>query len=232
MKSPVRVRILSLLREREMGFDELVADSGRAKSTISIHLKDLALEGILESKPDPLDSRKKVFSICPGYLGSLSAHDRIDEDIGAFVLSALQRDADPSSVFKALFQATRLALMREGVTVDPILYAAGSSVGQALSGQINAPDLDTLLQNIGAFWDERGLGRLEVVSRDPLTLDIYNCYECQDFPPLGRPVCAFDAGILAALFEVHFREEQIVTETKCYAMNDTCCRFVVLPRTE
>ncbi|RXE57053.1 hypothetical protein ABH15_02670 [Methanoculleus taiwanensis] len=232
VKSPVRVRILSMLREREMGFDEIVARSARAKSTISVHLKELAGEGILDARPDPLDSRKKIFSLRPGYLGSLSADDRIDEDLGGFVLAALEREADPSSVFKAFFQAIRLSLMREGVMVDPILYSAGSSVGRALSGLVNAPDIETLLMNLCAFWGERGLGRLEVVSRDPLTLDIYDCYECQGLPQLGKPVCAFDAGILAALFEAHSRDEWVVTETKCYAMNDACCRFVVLPRAE
>ena len=57
INSPVRVKILSMLRQGELSFDQLVELSGKAKSTVSVHLKRMADEGIIGSKTDPLDAR-------------------------------------------------------------------------------------------------------------------------------------------------------------------------------
>jgi predicted hydrocarbon binding protein len=52
---------------------------------------------------------------------------------------------------------------------------------------------------------------------------------CGDLPQLGRPACAFDAGILSAVFSLHFKKKQQVEETACYAVDDDHCRFVIRP---
>ena len=58
IKSPVRVKILSMLRNGDLSFDEIVKLSGRAKSTVSSHLKAMSRDGIINSRVDPEDARK------------------------------------------------------------------------------------------------------------------------------------------------------------------------------
>ncbi len=231
MQSPVRVKILTMLREQEMAFEEIVARSGRAKSTISVHLKDMVQEGILDSSADPRDGRRKLFRIRSEYLGTLSPADRVDDDIGSYILAALQTEDDPSGFFRALFRAIRLSLLHEGVIIDPILHRAGLRVGETVYELVRDTDLQQMIRNLAALWARYRLGRLELASTDPLTITIQDCFECQDLPRLGRSACAFDTGVLTAVFQAHFREEQKVTETRCYAMGDTECRFIVESRT-
>jgi predicted hydrocarbon binding protein len=199
-----------------------------SKSTISIHLKGLVRNGILGSKPDPRDSRKKIFFLYSEYLGTLSPADRVEEDIGTQLLASLERGGDTSRFFKALFRAIRLSLLRDGISIDPILRKAGLSVGRALYPAVEDPDLMRMIENLADFWNRHSLGRLETVALSPVTLDIFDCFECQDLPKLGRPACAFDAGILTGIFESFFEEDQTVTETNCYAMGDAFCRFEVV----
>jgi len=45
--NPVRRMILAALREREHSFDEIVALSGRVKSTVSVHLQEMAATGVV-----------------------------------------------------------------------------------------------------------------------------------------------------------------------------------------
>jgi len=71
IKSPVRVKILSMLREGDLSFEELVKFSGRAKSTVSSHLKSLSQEGIINSRVDPYDARKKIFFLQSEYIGKI-----------------------------------------------------------------------------------------------------------------------------------------------------------------
>ena len=41
VKSPVKLTILEMLRSNDMEFDEIVRNTGKSKSTISVHLKSL-----------------------------------------------------------------------------------------------------------------------------------------------------------------------------------------------
>ena len=230
VESPVRVQILSMVREHEMPFEEIVAASGRAKSTISVHLKGMVQDGILSSKPDPRDSRRKIFFIYSEYLGTLSPADRVEEDVGAQLLASLRDGGDTSQFFKALFRAIRLSLLREGITIDPILRAAGLAVGRALYPAVGDPDLARTIAHLSDFWKRHGLGRLVTVSLSPVTIDIFDCFECQDLPKIGKPACAFDAGILAGIFESYFGNQLVVTETHCYAMGNSHCRFEIANR--
>lgn len=225
--SPVRVKILSMLRKNELSFDQIVALSGKAKSTISVHLKKLVDEGIIDSKPDPKDARKKIFFINSEYLGELSHEKRLEEDIDSYVASYISSDGDPFEFFRLMFKTIRVSLMAQGINIDPILYEAGIKVGTALYEKVADPKIDKFLQNIADFWKTHYLGTIEVKSMDPLIINVYDCYECRGLPYTGVPACAFDSGILKSLFTIHFQDEQLVKETKCYSMGDNYCCFVI-----
>ena len=61
VKSPVKLTILEMLRDGDMEFDEIVSNTGKSKSTISVHLKSLREDGIISYRMDPKDNRKKIF---------------------------------------------------------------------------------------------------------------------------------------------------------------------------
>lgn len=225
--SPVRVKILSMLRKNELSFDQIVAFSGKAKSTVSVHLKKLVDEGIIDSKPDPEDARKKIFFINSEYLGELSHEKRLEDSIETYVTNYISSDGDPFEFFRLMFKTIRVALMAQGINIDPILYEAGLKVGDALYEKVSDPEINKFLQNIADFWETHYLGRVEVKSIDPLIINVYDCYECRGLPYTGVPACAFDSGILKSLFTAHFKDEQTVKETKCYAMGDNYCCFAI-----
>ncbi len=227
INSPVRVKILSMLRNGELSFDQVVELSGKAKSTISVHLKKMVDDGIIGSKPDPSDARKKIFFIKSEYLGKLSGKKVLTENIGDYVNSYVESEGDPYEFYRLIFHTIRISLIRQGIDIDPILYEAGVKVGSALYENIKDTDINKLAENITNFWDTHNLGRVYVEKLKPLTINVYDCFECKSLPPLGRPACAFDSGILKAVFSAHFKNEQIVNETKCYAMGDDYCSFKI-----
>ena len=47
VKSPVKLTILEMLKNGEMEFDEIVSNTGKSKSTVSVHLKSLREKGII-----------------------------------------------------------------------------------------------------------------------------------------------------------------------------------------
>ena len=65
-----------MLRDSEMEFDEIVSNTGKSKSTVSVHLKGLREMGIVSYKIHPNDNRKKIFYIDSKYLGSVNVSDQ------------------------------------------------------------------------------------------------------------------------------------------------------------
>jgi predicted hydrocarbon binding protein len=227
INSPVRVKILSMLRQGELSFDQLVEYSGKAKSTVSVHLKRMTNEGIIGSKTDPLDARKKIFFIKSEYLGKLSGKKIVTDKIEDFVTSYVNSSGDPYEFFRLIFLTIRVSLIRQGIDIDPILYEAGVKVGETLYNKIKDPDINKFTLNISNFWKTHNLGQVEIESLEPLIINVSDCFECQNLPQIGRPACAFDSGILKSIFSAHFEEEQIVKESKCYAMGDNYCSFTI-----
>jgi predicted hydrocarbon binding protein len=225
--SPVRMKIVSMLREHEMSFDDIVASSGKVKSTISVHLKSLADEGIVSSRTDTGDARKKIFFIDSNYLGGLSRRQKLEKDMEEYISKYALGSADPFTFFRFMFRTIRVSLMNEGIDVDPVLHEAGVNVGEALYRRVADKNLDKFLKNVAAFWSAQKLGRIKVESTTPLVLYVYDCFECQDLPYLGRPACAFDSGILQSIFSGYYGDTINVKETNCYAMGDGYCRFVI-----
>ena len=228
VQSPVRVKILSVLSTRDLAFDEIVRLSGRAKSTVSVHLRGLEEDGIIGSKTDPMDDRKKIFSLRSHPLGNLSGGIPVDDGLDR--AGQLIKGDDPFGFYRYMFRTIRVSLLSEGINIDPVLHESGNRVGHAIAGTLAAGDISVLLENLGGFWRKHNLGTLEVESLAPLTIRAYDCFECGNLPMLGRPACAFDAGILEAVFTEHFGKQHHVDETACYAMGDDHCRFVIVPR--
>ncbi|MDD1702459.1 MAG: ArsR family transcriptional regulator, partial [Methanoregula sp.] len=228
-QSPSRIQILSVLAGRELPFDEIVRLSGKAKSTVSVHLKGLEREGIVCGKIDPEDSRKKIFFIRSDRLGNLADKKPVIRDDETDVLARLANDTDPFRFYRLMFRTIRVSLLVEGINIDPVLQKAGYHVGERIYSCIAAPDLPDLLGKTAGFWKTNNLGKIEIESTAPLVLNVYDCFECGSLPQLGRPACAFDSGILQAIFSRHYRQTQQVTETACYAMGDDHCRFVIVP---
>lgn len=227
VQSPVRVKILSVLSTRDLTFEEIVQLSGRAKSTVSVHLKGLEQDGIIGSRADPGDERKKIFFLRSQALGNLTGRVAVDDmDLPGRLIA----DSDPFGFYRYMFRTIRISLLAEGINIDPVLHESGNRVGRTIAGDLAEAELPALLEKLRQFWKRHNLGTLEVESLAPLTLLAYDCFECGDLPQLGRPACAFDSGILEAVFSDHFKKSQQVDETACYAMGDDHCRFVITPR--
>lgn len=225
--SPVKVRILDMLARQDMGFDDLVEQSGRAKSTVSVHLKDLASAGIVSAKPDPLDGRKKVFSLHSLFLAGADSRPQGWFDIDSYVSREVPCEGDVAAMYRLFFSTIRLTLMNRGFSIDPILHLAGRKAGELLYPCVRAPTIEGMVNRVATLWESNGLGSVELEDWSPLTLSIRDCFECIDLPVSGSPACAFESGILSSLFSRYYSQQMQAIETHCYAMGNNHCRFEV-----
>ena len=209
VKSPVKLTILSMLKDTDMEFDEIVKNTGKSKSTISVHLKSLREDGIVNYRFDANDHRKKIFYISSKFLGEVKSGDprELEERKAEFIFNNI-------------------------IDVDNF-NETGKNMGYAIFKKIYDEDINKFSQNIMDFWKDNGMGILEVdLSGDVIEVTNYDCFECELLPKTGTPSCYLDAGILEALYSSFFELNVDVTEVKCFTMGDNCCNFLVEPTEE
>jgi hypothetical protein len=226
VKGQVKVKILDSLCLNNMSFNEIVELTGKAKPTVSQHLRELVDEGLIKSTKDPNDARRKIFCINAEFLGDLSRNKESKFDIDEY-FSKLPQLKDPFEFYRLILRSLRAEFWNEGINIDPILHNAGKRVGDVFYEELKSNDLDTLLENISKFWENKQLGQVEVTKHNPLTICVYDCFECKDLPEIGKPACSFDSGVLDSIFSRYFNRHITTNETECYAMGNECCTFVI-----
>lgn len=227
VNSSIKSKILEILEENERSGAEIVKLTGKSKATISAHLNDLVGMGIIESKPNPKDGRSKIFFIKSSYLGDLTRKNDFNKELDDYITEGVVNSEDPFAFFRFVFRTFRVALIEEGVNIDPILHNAGIKVGETFYSKLKDSQTDRFIENVADFWQKNKLGKIKTETLEPLTLKAYDCFECEDLPKIGRSACAFDSGILEAIFSAHFGRKVDVEEIKCFAKGDDYCSFVV-----
>ena len=230
VKSPVKLTILEMLRDSEMEFDEIVNNTGKSKSTVSVHLKSLREKGIISYRLHPVDNRKKIFYINSKYIGSVNISEpkEIEQTQSNYLVkNIVDTDAEFSTL---LFHTLKSMLIQEGVNIDPILQSTGNSIGKSIFEKMYDDDLDIFMENIANFWHNKGLGRLTYEIGQIIKITTYDCFECELLPKTGKPACFLDTGIFEGLFSEFFNLPVSVIETQCYTMGDEKCVFEVEPQ--
>lgn len=229
IKSPVKLTILEMLRDRDMEFDEIVSNTGKSKSTVSVHLKSLRESGIISYKVHSVDNRKKIFYLNSKYIGSVDITEpkEIEEtQVDYLVKHIVDEDAEFSTL---LFHTLKAMLIQEGINIDPILQSTGNSIGRSIFDILYDDDLDVFMNNIAEFWQRKGLGRITYKIGQIIKITTYDCFECGLLPKTGKPACYLDTGILEGLFTEFFKLPVSVIETQCYTMGDEKCVFEIEP---
>ena len=229
IQSPIKAQILSILKEGGLSGSQIVSSTKRSKSTISAHLQDLEDAGIIDWVIDPEDRRRKIYYINSKFLGDLSSPQEIEDDVSNFLEEYVVQADDPFKFFRYMFRTIRVALLDEGINIDPILHNAGVKVGQTFYKKLEGQDINDLARNLASFWETNKLGNIEIKSMNPIIIQAYDCFECEDLPQLGRPACSFDSGLLEGIFSNYYGQKVEAEETKCYAQGDDFCQFVIKP---
>lgn len=229
IESPVKQTILSLIAQEERTFDEIVRMTGKAKSTISVHTHDLINAGLIISKPDPVDQRKRILSLVSEPIGKLTNADRAPaSDLIQKGENTLPfTEGDIAGFFRYIIRAFRTEAMNLGMNLDPVLERTGMRIGNLLLPMITDEDITMKVRRMDRFWQRYGLGSITLISQKPLVIRVDGCFECQDLPITGHGSCVFDIGVLKSIFEIDFKECPLVSEIECYSAGYDHCTFLI-----
>lgn len=225
LDSPVKLKILELLRNGATSFDELVEQSSKAKSTISVHLDDLQELNLIQEKTFPNDRRKKFFvlnSICLAY-SEPPLRRQYSEHLNNFTFP----EPNGEDFMTHLFHTIRFGMEAYGFDPKPIMKRLGNDVGTKIGQKFRADDYDGVLSELSSFWKEHKLGDMRIIQSSSPAILVNNCYHCGRMPNVGKTLCSMDEGIIEGVFTSRLNMRCSVKETECYGTGHDHCKFVV-----
>lgn len=79
--------------------------------------------------------------------------------------------------------------------------------------------------------EELGIGQVRIVliSDEKIIIQLFECFTCGEMEYQGKSVCYFEGGILAGAISNICGQAMDAKETKCNALGDDYCEFVITP---
>ena len=230
VRSPIRIQILRLLRDNDVTFSEIQNVTGLSKSTVSTYLNTLDDAGLIVRITDPKDARRKIYHLSATYLGQIDPATYAAPSEYRELIRQTYTNYDRIDYKEMLPHIFRVALAESGIRIDPVLKRGGNILGEAVAPYVVSDSLDKTLENIQEFWDHYGFGEVHIVSKAPLVLDVYKCYECMTLPKGISGGCIISQGILSSLFSAFFKCLVEVKEVVCMTDGSEFCRFEIKPK--
>ncbi|MGD0056806.1 MAG: helix-turn-helix domain-containing protein [Methanomassiliicoccales archaeon] len=228
ISNPIRQKILNELQRREMSLSEIAALTGKAQSTLSSHLDELTRGGLIASRGDPGDNRRKIFYLTSKPIGgSVVPREDLREVVGMTIAGSI---GTPSTFLKGVIRSIIIGMQAVGLKMDPMLKDVGKMIGTEISKRMKSDNIEGLIKEIQVFYDEHDLGEVCVYSVKPLSLVIRDEYNCHKIPEAGRTFCLLNEGILGAIFESRTGMAlKVKTSTECLADGFNHCRVYIEP---
>lgn len=104
-----------------------------------------------------------------------------------------------------------------GERVDGLIYAGAKDAAADM-------EVDSI-DEVVTFFREKGVGKLTILSTDPLEARLDECATCSGLPSVGRPLCHFEGGLLAGFLESVLGDNIDLKEVKCWGLGDKTCLF-------
>ena len=225
LDSPVKLQLLDILKKGTTSFEELVEQTGKAKSTISVHLNDLEKLNLIENKPSPTDKRKKYFSLNSHYLAY--SEKPMWEDYDNYLNNFADSLLNGGSVRENLFSTMRFGMEAYGIDPNPILKKLGADFGIKIIDRIKSNDLVGILSELSVFWKKHNMGIMSITDNSGSSIRIDVCHHCSKMPNVGKTLCSMDEGILEGILSSKLGVGYTVRETECFGTGYDHCTFVI-----
>ncbi len=153
----------------------------------------------------------------------------IEEELGRMLKKERIRKEMPDTVNMKLPRVLVQSLQWISVGYASALYFAGKKLGDTILAKQLPGGLNPALKAISGIFMDMGMGRLEVVdaSAAKAIVRLYEGSTAYGMKPINKPVCFFEAGIIAGVLENKLEKRVMVNEVLCGGLGDNCEEFVV-----
>lgn len=226
VSNDVRRRILKELAERDLSLTDLSRITGKAQSTLSVHLDKMVSECLISYYDDPEDSRRKIYSL----VSVMLAHSKPPSDDAMTMAMDVLTDVadDPVKLRDAIARFMFLGFDAMGLSVEPMASVLGSIHAMALGGSLTGETIEDTVANARDYYKNLGFGEASVFSLKPLTIIIkdYMSFTEGSAMSLGH----YAAGFFCKVLEDATGKPYELVSSEVFGSDCNYFRFVVEPQ--
>jgi predicted hydrocarbon binding protein len=227
ISNPVRQKILSELQRRDLSLSEIAQLTGKAQSTLSVHLDKMVKEGLIGFRDDPEDNRRKIFYLVSKPVGSsVVPREDLIRQVESTIANSIGR---PSTFLKGVLRSIVIGMEAIGFNMDPVLKDIGRQIGNEISKRMLSNNVEGIIGEVKEFYKQHEMGEVNVFALHPITIIVKDEYDCSTAPDVGRTLCLMNEGILEAIFETRLGIPVRVTKTDTFGSNFNFCKYVIEP---
>ncbi len=221
----VRRQILHELANKNLSLSDLSRVTGKAQSTLSVHLDKMVSEGLISVHEDPDDSRRKVYSLVSIMLACSKPPS--DQAMTLAMDALIDVVDDPEKTRDMMTRLVFLGFDVMGLCVTPMAYILGSLHATALGGKLTGETVEDTVANARDYCKVMGFGDASVYSLKPLTIIIKDDLPCtEDFATsLGHYAAGFFCKVMEDATGNHYE----MVSNEVFGSDFNYFRFVIEP---
>ena len=225
ISDPLHQNILHNLAQGSMSTTEISAMTGKAQSTLSVHLDNMVSEGLIVSESDPQDSRRKIFTLSSRKLAFSKDANPSGMDYAKEILKAgVER---PQNFSRAFIKSLLMISEANGLDIGPIMEGIGVYVADVSAPTFESNKVEDIMRRLQEFYEQIDFGEVCIYTFIPLTIII----RMQDETPLmqieSRP--KFSHGLFKRILSNMIGRRYEVTHSEIFGVNNNYFKFVIEP---
>jgi DNA-binding MarR family transcriptional regulator len=223
ISDPLHQNILRHLTEGSLSTTEISVLTGKAQSTLSVHLDNMVSDGLIRSESDPQDSRRKIFTLSAMKLAFSKRANPSGMNYAREILKAGVEK--PENFSRAFIKALVMVSESNGLDIGPIMEGLGSDIGGILAPTIESNKLEDIMRRLQEFYEQIDFGEICIYTFIPLTVII----RVEDETPLmqieSRP--KFSHGLFKRVLTDVIGKSYEITHSEIFGINNNYFKFVI-----
>ncbi|MDO5852604.1 MAG: winged helix-turn-helix domain-containing protein [Thermoplasmata archaeon] len=225
VSNDVRRRILHELEAKNLSLTDLSKITGKAQSTLSVHLDKMISEGLITVHDDPEDSRRKVYSLVSVMLAYSKPPSDEAMTMAMKVLSEVADD--PVRTRDALAKFIFLGFDGMGLSVGPMATILGSIHAMALGGILSGKNIEDTVSNARDYYKKMGFGDASIYSLNPLSVIIKDDLSFTE--DSAKSLGYYATGFFSKILEDATGKAYVVVSSEVFGTDCNYFRFTLEP---
>ena len=222
VSDPLHQIILERLSKGPMSTTEISDLTGKAQSTLSVHLDQMVTQNLIRSEYDKNDSRRKIFTISSIKVASSKPISAEGVEEAKQMLSSAVKDN--KTFYKTLFKAVLMSAEANGMDVSPMMEILGTQMAERMAQKLQSAKMEDVIKELQEFYEKNDMGEVCVYTFLPLTIIIR---ETDEYQYKFEAMASFAHGLFRSLLSRVLGRKYVITMSEIFGSGNNYYKFII-----
>jgi predicted transcriptional regulator len=222
VSDPLHQKILAHLAEGPMSTTDISEMTGKAQSTLSVHLDQMVSQHLIHSEYDKNDSRRKIFTISSVRLAYSKDSSAVGLEASKSLLASAMKD--PKTFYKCLLKAFLMETEANGLNICPMMETVGSQMAERMAQKAASNKVEDVIKQLQDFYERNDMGEVCIYTFLPLTIIIR---DAEESPYMFEAMSSFSHGLFKTMLSLTIGRRYEITKSEIFGTGNNYYKFVI-----